>query len=172
MCALTVFDAFGLWWCFESKWDDGFSRLFFAFYKHGIWSFFDTLFCWWLSDHEHNRIWMLKEVNSVFFFKYADFIEVWHSVFLYCSLDGLDEWLQKMRYNFFLFCFVTFVYMLILKNDWLSVFIVKKNNKWWGESFALIVMMAPEVMYIRHLLLRQKLTRIKSSGYMISQWFC
>lgn len=42
VCTLTVFDVFGLWWCFESKSDDGISRFllffssFFAFYKHRI----------------------------------------------------------------------------------------------------------------------------------------
>lgn len=34
MCTLTVFDVFGLWWCFELKSDDGISRflLFFSLF--------------------------------------------------------------------------------------------------------------------------------------------
>lgn len=73
---------------------------------------FVLLVAQWL---EHNRIWTLKEVNSVFFLKMQILLRCDTVFFLYCSLDGLDEWLQKMRYKVFFICFVTFVYMLILK---------------------------------------------------------
>lgn len=93
----------------------------------------------WVRANEHNTVWMLKEV-TVYFLKML----LRSPCFFYCSLDGLDEWLQcfikKKKHvgemkckciSYGFFC-ITFVYLLILKLIAWSVCIHRKNN--WTEN--------------------------------------
>lgn len=117
VCTLTVFDVFGLWWCFETKLVNGISR----FLSLCILQTRDLKFLpFVLFVAEFPWIYIVW-MSKVYFLKMQMILRC-DTVFLYCSLDGLDEWLRcfiQKRWDisdFYLFCNFC---ILDTENDWL-----------------------------------------------------